>query len=153
MKILSQDEVLKMGTEFTGNVCYDGKLGQQIYTDQSVNGGIPLDGVLFEKYSNGVLQYYSYYNNGIPNGQRVTFYESGKIKSCCVMNAGTVDGEKDEWYENGNLKRKEFCKYGFVLCMQEFDELGNIVCEKKELNDGEKIIYEKRLAYHNCSPQ
>lgn len=30
--------------------------------------------------------------------------------------------------------------------MQEFDESGNLLKEKKQLNDGEKRIFEKRVA-------
>ena len=32
--------------------------------------------------------------------------------------------------------------------MQEFDERGNIIKEKNELNEGEKAIYEKRVEYY-----
>ena len=148
MKHLSLEDVIKEGIEFSGNVCYSGEYGQQIYTDEMENGGIPLDGLLYERYSSGELQYYSFYHNGIPNGERVKFFESGRIKSYCIMNCGTVDGEYSEWYENGNVKKKEFCKYGIVLRMQEFNEQGDLVKEKKELSDDEKRIYEKRVSYY-----
>lgn len=148
MKYLSLDEVVRIGTEFAGEVCYSGQYGQQVYTKEMEDGGIPLEGILYEKYSNGLLNYYSYYSNGIPNGQRVRFYESGKLKSYCIMDTGTIDGEHIEWYENGNIKLNEFCKYGFVLRMQEFDADGNLIREKKELNKDEKNIYEKRASYY-----
>ncbi|WP_455717614.1 hypothetical protein [Anaerosporobacter sp.] len=64
------------------------------------------------------------------------------------MDKGTIDGEHIQWYKNGNVKLKEFCQYGFVLKMQEFDENGNIKKEKKELGKDEKSIYEKRVAYY-----
>ena len=32
--------------------------------------------------------------------------------------------------------------------MQEFDERGNIIKEKTELNESEKSIYEKRVEYY-----
>ena len=56
------------------------------------------------------------------------------------MNTGTVDGEKVEWYENGNIKQKKLCKYGLVLKLQEFDEDGNLINEKKDLSEGEKSL-------------
>lgn len=64
------------------------------------------------------------------------------------MDTGTIDGDYLEWHENGNVKLKKYCKYGLVLKMQEFDEGGNLLKEKKELSEGEKTIYEKRVAYY-----
>lgn len=148
MKYLSLDEVIDKGIEFAGDVCYSGKYGQQVYTNELEKGGVPINGIIYERYPSGSLNYYCFYNNGIPNGQRVRFYESGKIKSYCIMDTGTIDGEHTEWYENGTIKLKEFCKYGLVLRLQEFDENGNIIKEKKELSIDEKSIYEKRLAYY-----
>ena len=147
MEYLSIDEVISKGTEFAGDVCYSGEEGQQVYTKEDIEGGVPVEGILYESYSNGNLCYYSFYHDGIPNGQSVEFYETGKVKSCCVMDTGTVDGERIEWYENGNVKLREYCKYGLVLRMQEFDEEGNLIKEKKELSEKEKIRHEKNLAY------
>ena len=148
MKYLSMDEVISAGTEFTGDVCYSGEYGQQVYTKDIEDGGRPIEGILYERYPNGLLNYYSFYSDGVPNGQSVSFFESGKVKSHCIMDTGTIDGEYIEWYENGNIKLKKDCKYGLVLKMQEFDEAGNLVKEKKKLNDGEKRIFEKRTAYY-----
>ena len=148
MKYLSIAEVVSRGIEFTGDVCYSGEYGQQVYTKEDIDGGIPIEGILYERYNNGNLCYYSFYHDGIPHGQRVRFYETGKVKSCCVMDNGTIDGEHIEWYENGNVKLKEYCKYGLVLKMQEFDEEGNVIKEKIELNESEKAIYEKRVEYY-----
>ena len=53
-----------------------------------------------------------------------------------------------KWYENGNIKLKEYCKYGLVLKMQEFDEEGNVIDEKTELNEGEKEIYDSWAEYY-----
>lgn len=145
---LSQYQVMKNGIEFAGDVCYSGEYGQQVYTKDMDDGGIPLDGILYEMYPNGSINYYCYYSNGVPHGERVRYYESGKIKNFCIMNKGTIDGEYTELYESGIVKKKEFCKYGVVLKMQVFDENGNLVKEKKELSESEKKIYEKRVAYY-----
>jgi len=148
MNYLSITEVMSRGTEFTGDVCYSGDYGQQVYTKEDFDGGIPVGGILYERYDNGNLCYYCFYQDGIPHGQRVRFYETGKVKSCCVMDKGTIDGEHIEWYENGNVKLKEYCKYGLVLKLQEFDDKGNVIKEKKELSEREKSIYEKRVEYY-----
>ena len=39
MKYLSQREVVKIGIEFAGDVCYSGEYGQQVYTKESEDGG------------------------------------------------------------------------------------------------------------------
>ncbi|MCM1057126.1 MAG: hypothetical protein NC517_05905 [Firmicutes bacterium] len=148
MNYLSLDEVISSGTEFTDPVCYSGEYGEQVYTKEAEEGGIPIEGILYERWPNGLLHYYCFYRDGIPNGQRVRFFESGKIKSHCIMDAGTIDGEYIEWHENGNVKLKKQCKYGLVLKMQEFDESGNLLKEKKELSDGEKRIFEKWAAHY-----
>ena len=148
MKYLSMAEVINKGTEFTGDVCYSGEYGQQVYTKEDIDGGIPVEGILYERYNNGNLCYYCFYHDGIPHGQFVEFYETGKVKSCCVMDCGTIDGEHIKWYENGNIKLKEYCKYGLVLKMQEFYEEGNVIDEKTELNEGEKEIYDKWAEYY-----
>ena len=148
MKYLSLEEVVNNGIEFAGSVCYSGEFGQQVFTKEMEEGGIPIEGILYERYANGKLNYYSFYSNGIPNGQEVTFYENGKIKSSCIMDNGTIDGEYIEFYENGKVRKKEFCKYGLILKMHEFDEKGNIIKEKKNLDKDEERILKNRMKYY-----
>lgn len=148
MEYLSKDEVISKGTEFAGEVCYSGEYGLQVYTKDDIDGGVPVEGILYERYKNGNLCYYAFYHEGIPNGLTVRFYESGKVQKCYVMDTGMVDGEYTEWYENGNVKLKKYCKYGFVLNMQEFDIAGNLIEEKKELTESEKISYEKMKKFY-----
>lgn len=144
MEFLSNEDIIKNGREFKGDVCYSGEYGQQVYTKDMEEGGTPIEGILYEKYPNGSLNYYCYYRNGIPHGQKVRYYESGKVKSFCIMDTGTVDGEDIEFYESGDIKKKKYYQYGLVLKMQEFDEAGNLINEKKDLKENEKIIYAKR---------
>lgn len=148
MQLLSMEEVVSIGVEFKDDVCFSGEYGQQVYTKEIDKGGIPVEGILYEKYSNGRLAYYAYYEDGIPNGISVSYYPSGSIESYCVMDAGTIDGEYTGWYEDGTLKVKKICKYGFVLSMKEFDEKGNMVKEKKGLDESEKKRYEKLANYY-----
>ena len=104
------------------------------------DGGKPIDGIIYEKNEDGHV---GYYKNGIPNGESVEFYESGRLRSKCIMDRGTIDGEKVVWYENGKIKSKENCKYGLVLESSKWDEEGNLINGKKNLTEGEKRIFEK----------
>lgn len=142
-------EVMNEGIEFSGDVCYSGDYGEQVYTNDMYAGGVPVEGILYEKYPSGALNYYAYYKNGIPHGERVRFYESGKIKSYERMDTGTIDGNYTEWYENGTVKLEKYCQYGLVLRMKEYDEQGNLTREKKELREDEISIYEKRKKYYD----
>lgn len=143
INILSQDEVLRRGIEFIEDVCYSGEYGQQVYNLPMEEGGNPITGLVYEKYSNGKINYYSYYENGIPNGEYVDFYESGQPKRHCIMNKGQILGENIVWYENGTIKLQEECKYGIVIFSKEFDEEGRVVSEKTEPNSFEKGLLEK----------
>ena len=60
------------------------------------------------------------------------------------MQGRLMDNISNAW--NVNIKIKKYCKYGLVLKMQEFDESGNLLKEKKQLSDEEKCIFEKRVA-------
>lgn len=151
MNILSYEEVIKVGIEFSGDVCYSGEYGQQVCTNETDKGGIPVEGILYELYPNGNLNYYACYKNGVSHGERIRFYESGAIKSYCIMDSGTIDGDNTEWYESGSVKCKEFCKHGLVLWRKEFDIEGNLISEKKELTEQEKPIYEKREKHYEKS--
>lgn len=148
MEILSAEDVLRNGIEFEGDVCYSGETYDQVCTNEVSEGGVPINGILYERYENGSLRYYSFYQDGTPHGPCVRFYESGKVESYCVMDTGTVEGEYVELYENGNVKLREYRQYGFLLRMQEFDMQGRLINEKKELREDEKTAYEKCAEYY-----
>lgn len=143
ISILSQDEVLKKGIEFAGDVCYSGEYGQQVYNSPIEEGGEPITGFVYEKYGNGNINYYCYYENGIQNGECVDFYETGQLKRHCIMKKGQIFGKNSIWYENGNIKLIEYCKYGIVTSYEKFDEEGNVIDSKTEPNHVEKSLLEK----------
>jgi hypothetical protein len=104
INILSEDEVFEKGIEFDGDiVCFSGVHGVQVYNRPMEEGGEPVTGLVYEKYNNGHIAYYCYYENGIKNGECVRFYESTKIKEYYIMDHGTICGENIEWDENGNF--------------------------------------------------
>ena len=144
INILSEDEVLKNGIEFDGDVvCYSGIYGQQVYNRPMEEGGEPVTGLIYEKYRNGHLNYYCFLENGIKNGEYVGFYDSTKIKKFCVMKKGQVFGERIEWYENGSIKSTEHCKYGIVISCEKWDENGNLIYKQTEPSDSHKDLLAK----------
>ncbi|WP_058487071.1 toxin-antitoxin system YwqK family antitoxin [Defluviitalea phaphyphila] len=143
IRVLSQNEVLEKGIEFDGDyVCYSGEYGEQVYKLPMEEGGHPVNGLLYEKYDNGNIKYYSYYKDGIPNGEYVEFYDTGEIRRYCIMDGGQVLGEDIIWYKNGNIKLRRYWKYGIEISYEKFDEKGNIISRKIEPNDTEKELLE-----------
>lgn len=141
--VLTEEKILEIGIEFSDDVCYSGEYGQQIFDKPMQDEGKPIEGVVYERYENGHVQYYAYYKNGIANGISIEFYESGSLKSKCIMDRGTVNGEKIIWFEDGKIKSRKNCKYGLIIEDYEWDEDGNLINEKKDLTEGEKIIFDK----------
>lgn len=149
INILSEDEIFKNGIEFIEDVCFSGEYGQQVFNKPMGEGGEPVTGIVYEKYDNGNINYYCYYENGIKNGEYVEFYDSKKIKKFRIMRKGQICGESIEWFEIGSVKAKEYCKYGIVISSEKWDEKGVLVYKKVEPNDFEKNLITKYETMEN----
>lgn len=143
LNIKTKAEILKEGIEFSGDVCFSGEYGQQVYDKEMEDGGHPITGVVYERDKAGNILYYAFYDNGVQNGDYVSFYESGEIKEMYVMRNGAKWGESVLLYENGEPKHIEECQYGIVLSYKDFDMEGQLVKEKKEPSEYEKKLLNK----------
>lgn len=144
LEILSKEEILEKGYNFDGDIiCYSGEYDQQVCDSPTEEGGTPITGIVYELYENGNLNYYSYYVDGLLDGETVSFYEDGEIKSFNNMLKGTRHGKTIYWYENGDKKSESESKYGFDLYYKEWDKYGNLVKEEKEPSEFEKKMIEK----------
>lgn len=80
------------------------------------------DGVLYEKgsdhpYSGVVMDYYYYhpgtlkswvtYEDGVPNGRFIEFYDSGNIRACGKYDHGHLTGQVTRWWNTGAIKSQE----------------------------------------------
>lgn len=140
LNVRTKDEILREGIEFTGDVCFSGEYGDEVYDKEMEDGGKPITGMIYEKDDIGNILYYAFYVDGVANGDYVSFYESGAIKEMYVMRQGTKWGESVVLYENGAVKCIEKCKYGIVLNYKKFDVDGRLVKEKKEPSEQEKRL-------------
>lgn len=143
LEIKKPETVLMEGIEFAGDVCFSGEYGQQVCNKETQDGGYPLTGLVYEKNKKGNIIYYAFYEDGVQNGDCVSFYESGKIKEMSRMKAGCKWGESVVLHENGNIKRIEECQYGIILKYKDFDVEGNVIKEKKAPNQTEIKLLEK----------
>ena len=133
-------EVLEKGNEFVEPMCYSGDYMEQVYTKEMEDGGIPYSGILYEKYPSGNIKYYCEYENGVPNGEFIRFYDDGSVLSIENMDKGTVSGIHKEYYPNGNLKLEENCQYGIILNSKKYGENGEVLDIKAEPTSTEKIL-------------
>ncbi|HEY2495018.1 MAG TPA: hypothetical protein VGI33_19180 [Paenibacillus sp.] len=132
------EEVLFKGIEFVDDVCFSGEAGQQVFDKPMEDGGKPISGLLYEKYRNGNLAYYCYYENGVSDGDFVNYFESGKISSIQRMSKGAIFGRKISWFENGHIKSIAEGKYGFKITYREWNIEGELITEKIEPSEFEK---------------
>ncbi|PKQ89417.1 hypothetical protein CXK86_20435 [Paenibacillus sp. BGI2013] len=125
INILSKEEVLLNGLEFTGDVCFDGEYGDQVF-DRSIEvGGNPITGLVYEKYSNGNLALYCYCLDGVPDGDYVTYYEDGKIEGFKRMHKGKIAGKSISWFMNGEIRSTSESLYGFKITYKNGMKQGN----------------------------
>jgi len=144
LKILGINEIISTGLEFDGeNVFYGGEYGQQVCCKTTDNDESVYTGIIYEKYENGNLQYYSFYKNGLPDGVTVSYYENGNIKEYSNMYRGGQHGICKAWYEDGSIKSCSQSKYSFDLYYVEWDKKGEIIKEVKEPTDFAKRMIDK----------
>ncbi|GGJ09794.1 hypothetical protein GCM10008022_18670 [Paenibacillus hunanensis] len=148
--ILTKDEVMTQGTEFTDNVCYSGLSGQELYNRPVEEGGEPISGLVYEKNRDGNIAYYAHYINGIEEGEYVEFFDNGLPVLYRQMIKGTVYGMYISWHENKRVKIIAQYRHGFKTSYKEWDKSGIIIKEKVELSSFEKEMIEK---YDNWSRQ
>lgn len=141
--LISKEEILLLGTEFAGEVCYSGKNGQEVFDKPLEEGGRPFSGLLYERNKNGNLVYYSYYRNGVAEGDFVKFYENGRVESYQRMSKGVILGKSTSWYEDGALKSIGEYKYGFKITYREWNIDRKIITEKIEPSEFEKKMIDK----------
>jgi len=102
------------------------------------------DDVTNDEYGN--LKYYQYYIHGRPIGIRVHFYPNGNLKRI-THDIFLHDrfGIMFEWYEDGTLKYEGYSYYIY----RHYDENGELVLEKKHLDDDEKRFIDSIESKYN----
>ena len=131
-QIISKEEVISSGLLFDGDdVHWGGEYRQQVC--QWTGDGLeePVNGLIYEIH-NGNLDYYCFYENGIPNGPCVTFYDNGKMKKYADMSKGVLHGKVISWNAHEQISLSVDYKYGVVVSCSEWDDEGNLIREQLE---------------------
>ena len=64
------------------------------------------------------------YKNGKQHGKRTYYYGNGNKWQELIMNNGEIDGEGISWYKNGKIKSRFLYKEGKLIKHEEWDESG-----------------------------
>ncbi|WP_026908821.1 toxin-antitoxin system YwqK family antitoxin [Paucisalibacillus globulus] len=141
--ILTKDYLVKNGMEFKGELEYGGPydLGIVEYTESGEEK--LFTGIAFDLYENGNIESYFYVKDGVKQGQNISFYPNGNIKRIGKMKKGAADGKQIEFYENQSKKYESECIAGREMTYIKYDEIGNILEEKKEPTESDLLYAEK----------
>ena len=93
--------------------------------------GILFTGIEHWFYKTGELGSKTSYVDGIQDGWAIGWYKNGQMSGETFYEKGCVKGSNKEWYENGQMKLDEEIVSGQSLWEKEWDELGNLISEKK----------------------
>ena len=126
-KVLSIKDVLDNGIEWDDDVdattCYPVLL----YVKNSEGEKVFLNGIVYEKYGDDDISYYSEYVDGEPQGLHVKFdYDTNIPIELYEMKYGTSWEHTLTFHEGGILKEIEYVKFGRALENKKYDCKGRI---------------------------
>jgi antitoxin component YwqK of YwqJK toxin-antitoxin module len=141
-KILSKEYLLEHGTDFE-YLADGGKYGLEIVEFDKNNNEIVFTGLAYALFDNGNVEMYMFVKDGIKQGTIVRFYPNGNVESVSNMVDNVPEGKRIEYYESGAIKTIEERIGGFLMTFVTYDENGNIIEEKKEPTDFDKMMAKK----------
>lgn len=141
-KILTKKYILEQGTDFE-HLANGGSHGLEIVEFDENDNETVFTGLAYELFENGNVESYMYVKDGIKQGAFVEFYPSGNIKMVNNMVDNVSEGKQIEYFENGSVKMIEERIGGFLMTFIKYDEDGNIIEEKKEPTDFDKMMVRK----------
>ncbi|MBW6411872.1 hypothetical protein [Clostridium weizhouense] len=137
MNILSKEEILSKGKEFSTDIGFDPYTGLYVEMDTER----PFNGIGYTLFGNGEIESYTYYVNGIEDIYTVEFYFNGKPMTYCDIKNDMGNGEIIKWNENGIMTYWAEFEADVKKRYKEWNNQGELIYEKKEptIEDLEKI--------------
>ena len=103
----------------------------QVYDKPRVDGGKPINNLVYTVYPSGELESYYYLLNGFNVPDSAEFYKNGQVSERDYRDVQSNERYTIEWYENGAIKSFwKSNKNGFIW-QDSFDETGNIIKKGK----------------------
>ena len=94
----------------------------------------PYNGIGYTLFSNGEIESYTYYANGIEDIHTVEFYSNGKPMTYCDIKNGVGDGEIIKWNEKGIMIYWAEFEADVQKRFKEWNDNGELVGEKSSLH-------------------
>lgn len=85
---------------------------------------LPVTGVVFDTYPDGVLSYEASFKNGFPHGCVREWYQNGQIKTEKMLSRGVAHGAMTFWYPNGAVHILSEYEFGIETKYVEWAEDG-----------------------------
>ncbi|MEG0528417.1 MAG: hypothetical protein RR531_12960 [Longicatena sp.] len=142
-KILSKEYVIEQGINFDKHLAYGGNHDLEIVEFDREDNEKQFTGLVYDLFENGNLDSYMFVKEGIKQGEFVEFYPNGTIKRINNMVDNVSERKQVEYYENGSIMLLEERSGGFLLTFIKYDEQGNIIEEKKEPTEFDKMMVRK----------
>ena len=128
MDILSKNEILTEGKEFSVDIGFDLYTG--LYIEMETER--PYNGIGYTLFSNGEIQSYTYYVNGIEDIHTVEFYSDGKPMTYCDIKNGVGNGKIIKWNEDGIMIYWAEFEVDVQKRFKAWNDNGELVDEKKQ---------------------
>lgn len=99
----------------------------QVYDKPRLEGGKPINALVYTVYPSGELESYYYLVNGFGIPDSAEFYKNGQVSERDYRDTVNNKRYTFEWYENGTMKSLwKSNDIGFIE-QDDFDETGNII--------------------------
>ncbi|MEZ4803747.1 MAG: toxin-antitoxin system YwqK family antitoxin [Gelidibacter sp.] len=119
--------------------------------------------IYYQNKSNGILMIENYNQNGILEGEKLVYYENGKIAEKSIYINGQIDGISYWYSENGNILKEFTYKNGQLHGMAKYYDIdGKLLAEGLYRNDKKHGIWkyyengelkeEKDFTVHSKNP-
>ncbi|MGC6768032.1 toxin-antitoxin system YwqK family antitoxin [Enterococcus sp. LJL51] len=141
-KILDEEYVKNHGVDSDNGLGAQPPYGDYLTTSE--DGRDLFNGLAYEMFENGRIANYSWYKDGVEDGQFVLFYPDGKVKTIMNKKRGVVHGKMTKYFPDGKLEEEGEYELGVALNYTCYDENGKVVDEKMQPSASD-LEYIKKL--------
>lgn len=145
--IYTKEYIINKGINF--EELWFSSTSDEILDSPEDEGGKPYTGLTYELYDNGIIRYFSIYQNGFKHGLLREFHKNGNVKSEEIMRYGQTRGKRTVWNENGQVRSIGEYELGIELSYKEWDNEENLVESRilQESDDNHKYLISQREFY------
>lgn len=99
----------------------------EFHDQQALVNAQPFTGIIFWLHPDGTLAGERAYRDGLPEGEQLSWYANGQLRSRAVAVWNRGSSEASEWYENGQPKSFRRDVNGQWVELKKWDDEGVLV--------------------------